>query len=106
MKQYKVGIVGGTGMVGQRFVTLLENHPWFTLSAVAASARSAGKSYGEAVAGRWNMTSPLPPAAAALPVLDATADLAKIARSVDFVFCAVDMKKEDIRALEEAYARA
>jgi aspartate-semialdehyde dehydrogenase len=85
---------------------LLSGHPWFTLTAVAASARSAGKTYGEAVEGRWAMSAPLPPTAAALPVLDAAADLAKIAQSVDFVFCAVDMEKGAIRALEEAYAQA
>jgi len=93
-------------MVGQRFVTLMDGHPWFDLAIVAASARSAGKPYGEAVKGRWNMAAPLSGNAAALPVYDATADLALIAKSVDFVFCAVDMKKEEIRALEEAYARA
>ena len=106
MKKYKVGILGGTGMVGQRFVTLLQGHPWFDLTVIAASARSAGKPYGEAVKGRWAMPTPLPDHVAALPVYDATADLAFIAGSVDFVFCAVDTKKDEIRALEEAYARA
>ncbi len=104
-KTYKVGVVGATGMVGQRFVSLLEHHPWFKLAAVAASARSAGKSYEEAVAGRWAMPTPLPECAKSLTVLNA-ADVQAVAGQVDFVFCAVDMKKEEIRALEEAYARA
>lgn len=105
MKQYKVGVVGCTGMVGQRFVTLLENHPWFQLTAVAASARSAGRLYGEAVASRWAMDGEIPEEAKALTVLDAEADVEKLASQVDFVFCAVDMKKEEIRALEEKYAK-
>ena len=104
MEKYKVGIIGGTGMVGQRFVTLMENHPWFQLTAIAASPRSAGKRYEEAVAGRWAMTTPIPAEAKDLVVLDATADIEKIAGLVDFVFCAVDMKKDEIRALEEQYA--
>ena len=105
MKQYKVGVVGCTGMVGQRFVTLMENHPWFQLTTVAASARSAGKTYEEAVAPRWAMDTPIPEEAKKLVVMDATADIEKIAAAVDFVFCAVDMKKDEIRALEEAYAK-
>ena len=105
MKQYKVGIIGCTGMVGQRFVTLMENHPWFQLTAVAASARSTGKTYGEAVEGRWAMTRPIPQEARGLTVLDADADAEKMAEQVDFCFCAVDMKKEEIRALEERYAK-
>ncbi|MPM37529.1 Aspartate-semialdehyde dehydrogenase [bioreactor metagenome] len=105
MKKYKVGVIGGTGMVGQRFVTLLEGHPWFQLTLVAASARSAGKSYAEAVGARWAMPTPMPEAAKGLIVMDAVADMEKIAASVDFVFSAVDMKKEEIKALEEAYAR-
>lgn len=105
MKKYAVGVVGATGMVGQRFVTLLENHPWFQLTTVAASARSAGKTYEEAVGTRWTMTSPMPQEAKSLVVLDAQADKETIAASVDFIFCAVDMKKEEIRALEEAYAK-
>jgi aspartate-semialdehyde dehydrogenase len=92
-------------MVGQRFVTLMENHPWFQLTAVAASARSAGKTYEEAVGARWAMSTPIPEEAKQLVVMDATADIEQIAASVDFVFCAVDMKKEEIRALEEAYAK-
>ncbi len=106
MKQYKVGIIGATGMVGQRFVTLMENHPWFQLTAIAASPRSAGKTYEQAVAGRWAMKTPIPQQAKDMVVLDAQADVEKIASMVDFVFCAVDMKKEEIRALEERYAKA
>lgn len=105
MKKFQVGVVGATGMVGQRFVSLLENHPWFQLTAVAASSRSAGKTYAEAVGARWAMPTPMPKAAAAMVVQDA-ADVEAMASRVDFVFCAVDMKKEEIRALEERYARA
>ena len=106
MKKYKVGVIGATGMVGQRFVSLLENHPWFELTVVAASARSAGKPYGEVVANRWMMATPIPACAASLIIQNATEDVEKIASAVDFVFCAVDMKKDEIRALEEAYAKA
>ena len=106
MKKYKVGIIGGTGMGGQRFVTLMEDHPWFQLTAIAASPRSAGKTYEQAVSGRWAMKTPIPQQAKDLVVLDASADVEKIAGMVDFVFCAVDMKKEEIRALEETYAKA
>ena len=105
MKEYKVGIIGGTGMVGQRFITLMEHHPWFRLTVIAASSRSAGKPYEEAVAGRWALDIPMPEAAKKLVVMDAEADAEKIASLVDFVFCAVDMKKEEIRALEEKYAK-
>ena len=105
MKRYQVGIIGGTGMVGQRFVTLLENHPWFQLTAIAASARSAGKSYWEAVCDRWALDIPCPEAAKSLMVLDAEADAEKLAGMVDFCFCAVDMPKDAIRALEETYAK-
>ncbi|WP_295857043.1 aspartate-semialdehyde dehydrogenase [uncultured Oscillibacter sp.] len=105
MKQYKVGVIGCTGMVGQRFITLLENHPWFQLTAVAASARSAGKTYEEAASPRWAMDAPIPKEAKGLVILDAEADAAKLAEQVDFCFCAVDMKKEEIRALEEKYAK-
>ena len=105
MKKYKVGIIGATGMVGQRFVLLNENHPWFEIELLAASARSAGKTYEEAVGSRWAMTKPMPEKVKKMMVLDATADMEKIAKSVDFVFCAVDMKKDEIKALEEAYAR-
>ena len=94
MKQYKVGIIGGAGMVGQRIITLMENHPWFRLTAIAASSRSAGKPYGEAVEGRWALDIPLPEEAKQLVVLDAEADAEKLAEMVDFCFCVVDMKKE------------
>jgi aspartate-semialdehyde dehydrogenase len=107
MKQnYKVGVIGATGMVGQRFLTLLENHPWFDVVVLAASPRSAGKSYAEAVGPRWAMTTPMPQKFAEMTVMNATDDIEKIASMVDFVFCAVDMKKDEIRALEEAYAKA
>lgn len=105
MEKYHVGIIGATGMVGQRFVTLLDKHPWFELTVVAASARSAGKTYREAVGSHWAMTVPIPEKAGDLIVLNAETDLEKIASQVDFVFSAVNMKKEEIRALEEAYAR-
>lgn len=103
--EFKVGIVGATGMVGQRFITLLEKHPWFRITALAASAKSAGKTYKQAVEGRWAMTTPLPESVADMIVYDATADIDTITSLVDFVFCAVDMKKDEIRALEEAYAK-
>ena len=106
MKQYKVGVIGATGMVGQRFLTLLDNHPWFQVKALAASGRSAGKRYGDAVKGRWALTIPMPKYAKDMVVFDAEADVEKIAGMVDFVFCAVDMKKDEIRALEERYAKA
>ena len=99
MKEYKVGVVGATGMVGQRFVSLLENHPWFRLAALAASPRSAGKTYEEAVGARWAMPTPMPGEAKKMVVMDA-ADVAAVAAKVDFVFCAVDMKKDEIKALE------
>ena len=105
MKQFKVGVVGATGMVGQRFISLLEHHPWFRLTALAASPRSAGKPYAEAVGDRWVMATPIPAAARDMIVQDAS-DAASMAKQVDFVFCAVDMKKEEIRALEETYAKA
>ena len=106
MKQFNVGIVGATGMVGQRFATILENHPWFHVKVLAASPRSAGKKYRDAVGSKWAMDRPIPEDMADIIVKDATADIEEIARSVDFVFCAVDMKKDEIKALEEAYARA
>lgn len=102
----KVGIIGATGMVGQRFATLLADHPWFKVTVLAASARSAGQSYAKAVEGRWRMTVDVPESLKDIQVLDATADFDKIVEAVDFVFCAVDMKKEDIRALEERFAKA
>ena len=106
MKQWKVGIIGATGMVGQRFATLLDGHPWFQVVALAASPRSAGKTYEAAVGNRWAMTTPMPETMKDMVMLDAQADIEKIAGMVDFVFCAVDMKKDEIRALEEAYAKA
>lgn len=105
MKQYRVGIIGCTGMVGQRFATILENHPWFKVTALAASARSAGRTYREAVEGRWAMKTPLPASVAELPVYDAEKDIDRIVSLVDFVFCAVNMKKDEIKALEETYAK-
>ncbi len=106
MKSYKVGIIGCTGMVGQRFALLLANHPWFNVKALAASGRSAGKSYEDALGGRWAMTAPVPENLKKMTVLDASADVDKIAADVDFVFCAVDMPKDELRALEERYAKA
>ena len=106
MKKYKVGIIGATGMVGQRFVTLLNDHPWYDIEVLAASPRSAGKTYEEALGGRWVMKTELPENLKTKVILDATADIEKIAGLVDFVFCAVDMKKDEIKALEEAYAKA
>ena len=105
MEKYRVGIIGGTGMVGQRFVTLLENHPWFDVVALAASGRNKGKTYAEACEGRWKMTVPMPGKYKDMVMYDATADAEEIASKVDFIFCAVDMKKDEIRALEEKYAK-
>ena len=104
-KSYRVGIVGATGMVGQRFVTLLDGHPLFTPVALLASARSAGKRYEDAVGDKWAMSVPLPAYAKDMTVLDAEADAASLVGKVDFVFCAVNMKKDAIRALEERYAK-
>ncbi len=106
MKKYNVGIIGCTGMVGQRFAALLENHPWYNVTAIAASARSAGKTYKEVVESRWAMTTAIPKNIEDMVIMDATADIEKITTMVDFVFCAVDMKKDEIKALEEAYAKA
>ncbi len=106
MKKYNVGIIGATGMVGQRFVLLLANHPWFNVKVVAASPRSAEKAYKDAVGEKWAFDCEIPENIAALTVKNATADIEEIANEVDFVFCAVDMKKDEIRALEEAYAKA
>jgi len=106
MKKYKAGVIGATGMVGQRFVSLIENHPWFELGVVAASSRSAGKGYAQAVSGRWLMPGQIPDAAKNLTVMSAEDDVDTIAGAVDFVFSAVDMNKEEIKALEEAYAKA
>jgi len=104
-QKLKVGVLGATGMVGQRFVALLDAHPWFDVTAVAASAASSGKSYADAVSGRWTLPTPIPGAAARLTVGNA-ADVAAIACQVDFVFCAVDMTKDATAKLEEDYARA
>lgn len=103
-KKLKVGILGGTGMVGQRFIALLENHPWFEVVAVAASPRSAGKTYEEAVGGRWKMDTPMPEAVKKLVVLNVN-EVETVAAQVDFVFSAVDMSKDEIKAIEEAYAK-
>ncbi len=104
-KKLRAGIVGATGMVGQRFITLIANHPYFELSALAASASSAGKPYEKAVEGRWKLQEEMPDCVRGMTVLDAS-DLEAIKPLVDFVFCAVDMSKEQTRALEEAYAKA
>ena len=106
MKQYNVGIIGATGMVGQRFATLLENHPWFNVKVLAASSRSAGQTYEQVAGSRWKMAVPMPESMKDMVLLDAAADIEKIAGMVDFCFCAVDMKKDEIKALEEAYAKA
>ena len=103
-QKLRVGILGATGMVGQRFISLLENHPWFEVVTVAASPRSAGKTYEEAVGGRWKMTTPMPEAVKNLVVLNVN-EVEKVAATVDFVFSAVDMSKEEIRAIEEEYAK-
>jgi len=104
-QKYRVGVIGGTGMVGQRFVSLMEGHPWFQLTVIAASSRSAGKTYEEAVGHRWAMETPMPEEAKSIVIMDADADAAKIAGTVDFVFCAVDMGKAELQALEEKYAK-
>lgn len=104
MEKLRVGILGGTGMVGQRFVALLEDHPWFEVVTVAASPRSAGRTYEEAVGSRWKMTTPMPEKVKKLIVKDVN-DVAEVSGSVDFVFSAVDMTKDEIKAIEEAYAR-
>ena len=101
-KQYKVGIVGATGMVGQRFITLLENHPWFKLTVLAASGRSAGKTYEEAVGSRWAMTTPMPESVKGMMVQDAS-KVEEVAAQVDFIFCAVNMPKDEIKALVCTY---
>lgn len=105
MKKYNVGIIGATGMVGQRFVSILQNHPWFNISVLAASSRSAGKTYEAALNNRWTIDTKLNDDIKKMVVLDATNDIDKIVSLVDFVFCAVDMKKDEIRALEELYAK-
>ena len=103
-EKLRVGILGATGMVGQRFISLLENHPWFEVVTLAASARSAGKTYEEAVGGRWKMDTPMPEAVKKLVVMN-VAEVEKVAATVDFVFSAVDMSKEEIKAIEEEYAK-
>ena len=103
-QKLRVGILGATGMVGQRFISLLEDHPWFEVVTVAASPRSAGKTYEEAVGGRWKMKSPMPEAVKHLVVANVN-EVEKVASGVDFVFSAVDMTKEEIRAIEEEYAK-
>ncbi len=105
MNKLRAGVIGATGMVGQRFLTLLDNHPYFEVTALAASARSAGKTYEQALDGRWKLDVPMPDYARNMKVIDAS-DIDTMASMVDMVFCAVDMKKEEIKALEEAYARA
>lgn len=104
-ESYNVGIIGATGMVGQRFITLLADHPWFKIKVLAASQRSAGKPYKEAVGNKWVMECEIPQNVADIVVMDAENDAEKIAKSVDFVFCAVNMKKDDIKILEEKYAK-
>ena len=103
-KKLKVGVLGATGMVGQRFISLLENHPWFEVVTVAASPRSAGKTYEEAVGGRWKMSTPMPEAVKQMVVMNVN-EVEKVAAGVDFVFSAVDMTKDEIKAIEESYAR-
>lgn len=105
MKNYNIGIIGATGMVGQRFITLLHDHPWFNIKVLAASGSSAGKTYEKAVEGRWAMKEEIPASVKDIVVLDAQNDDKKIAEAVDFVFCAVNMKKDEIKALEEHYAK-
>lgn len=105
MKKYKVGIIGATGMVGQRFALLLENHPWFEVTALAASGRSAGKTYGVATNGRWHMTAQLPEKYKDMVIIDAE-NVEEVASKVDFCFCAVNMKKDEIKELEYKYAKS
>lgn len=103
-EKLRVGILGGTGMVGQRFISLLENHPWFEVTTIAASPRSAGKTYKEAVGERWKMDTPMPENVKNIVVMNVN-EVEKVASNVDFVFSAVDMTKEEIRAIEEEYAK-
>lgn len=105
MKKFNVGIIGATGMVGQRFILLLNNHPWFNITTLAASSRSAGKKYGDLMDGRWLLSEPMPEKVKDMVVMDAS-EVEKVASTVDFCFCAVNMKKDEIKALEEAYAKA
>jgi aspartate-semialdehyde dehydrogenase len=103
-QKLKVGILGATGMVGQRFISLLENHPWFEVTTIAASPRSAGKRYEDAIGDRWKMTTPMPEAVKDIVVMNVN-EVDKVASEVDFVFSAVDMSKDEIKAIEEAYAK-
>ena len=103
-KKLRVGILGGTGMVGQRFISLLDNHPWFDVTTIAASPRSAGQTYAQAVEGRWKLDEPIPEAVRNI-VVKSVQDVEDVASEVDFCFSAVDMSKEEIRAIEEAYAK-
>ena len=103
-EKLKVGILGGTGMVGQRFIALLENHPWFEVTTIAASPRSVGKTYEEAVGGRWKMTTPMPEAVKNIIVKNVN-EVEEVSKDVDFVFSAVDMTKEEIKKIEEDYAK-
>ena len=105
MEKFRVGIIGATGMVGQRFILLTANHPWFTPVVLAASAHSAGKTYAQAIGDKWHMAEPIPESVKSMVVMDAEADAEEIAKQVDFVFCAVNMKKDEIKALEETYAK-
>ncbi len=105
MSKLKVGIIGGTGMVGQRFISLLENHPWFEVVSIAASANSAGKTYEEAVGSRWKLSTPMPEGVKNIVIKNATDNIKEICAEVDFVFSAVDMKKDEIKKLEEEYAK-
>ena len=103
-EKLKVGILGGTGMVGQRFISLLENHPWFEVTTIAASPRSAGKTYEQAVGDRWKMDTPMPEAVKNIVVMNVN-EVEQVASQVDFVFSAVDMTKEEIKKIEEDYAK-
>ncbi len=103
-QKLKAGILGGTGMVGQRFIALLENHPWFEVTTVAASPRSAGKRYEDAIGGRWKMDTPMPEAVKDIVVMNVN-EVEAVASKVDFVFSAVDMSKDEIKAIEDAYAK-
>ena len=103
-EKLKVGILGGTGMVGQRFISLLENHPWFEVTTIAASPRSAGKTYEQAVGDRWKMDTPMPEAVKNIVVMNVN-EVEQVASQVDFVFSAVDMTKEEIKKIEEDYAQ-
>ena len=106
MKKYNVGVIGATGMVGQRFMTILENHPWFDVKVLAASSRSAGKTYKDAIGDKWCMANPIPASMADMIVMDADNDVEKIGQLVDFVFCAVNLDKDATKAIEDKYAKA